>query len=101
VPLGATLIIATMLVASLTAHWGKGIWNTDQGFELPLVYASVAFALAAIGAGDASLDAALKLDVSGLGWALAALGAGLIGGLGAVASGRLASRGKGAQAQGA
>src|SRR4051812_11744841 len=89
VPLGAALVIATMVAASLTAHRGKGIWNQNSGSELPLVYGAIAFALAAIGAGDASLDAALGLDVHGLGWALAALGAGVIGGVAAVASGRL------------
>jgi putative oxidoreductase len=102
VPVASALIIATMVAASLTAHRGKGIWNQDSGFELPLVYGAVAFALTAVGAGDVSLDSALGLDVSGLGWALAALGAGLLGGLGAVASGRLTQRhGGGARALGA
>jgi putative oxidoreductase len=95
VPLAAALLIATMVAASLTAHRDKGVWNQDGGFELPLVYSAVAFTLAAVGAGNASLDSALGLDVSGLGWALAALGAGLAGGLGAVASGKL-SRARGA-----
>src|SRR4051812_48123596 len=95
VPLAAALLIATMVAAALTAHRGKGIWNQDGGSELPLVYAAIAFALSATGAGDASLDSALGLDVSGLGWAFAALGAGLIGGLGAIASGRPAGQGKG------
>jgi putative oxidoreductase len=89
VPVAAALLIATMVAASLTAHRGKGIWNQNSGTELPLVYAGVAFALAAVGAGDVSLDSALGLDIHGLGWALAALAAGVLGGLGAVASGRL------------
>jgi putative oxidoreductase len=89
VPLGAALVITTMVAASLTAHRGKGIWNQNSGSELPLVYAAIAFALAAVGAGDVSLDSALGLDLHGLGWALAALGAGVLGGLGAVASGQL------------
>ena len=101
VPVAAALLIATMLAASLTAHWGKGIWNQDGGIELPLVYGTIAFALSAVGAGSASLDSALGLDVHGLGWALAALGAGLLGGLGAVASGRLVRDRSGTQAQGA
>jgi putative oxidoreductase len=78
-----------MVAASLTAHRGKGIWNQNGGSELPLVYAGIAFALAAVGPGDVSLDSALGLDIHGLGWALAALAAGVLGGLGAVASGRL------------
>ena len=101
VPVAAALIIATMVAASLTAHRGKGLWNHDQGSELPLVYGTIAFALTAIGAGQASLDAALGLDLNGLGWAFGALAAGLAGGLGAVASGRLAHRGHDTQAQGA
>jgi putative oxidoreductase len=38
-PLAALLIASTMLVASLTAHRGKGPWNTNGGWELPLLLA--------------------------------------------------------------
>jgi putative oxidoreductase len=100
VPLAAALLIATMVAASLTAHRGKGIWNQNQGFELPLVYAIIAFALSTIGAGSVSLDSAIGLDVHGLGWGLAAVAAGLLGGLGAIASGRLAHSGGDARPQG-
>jgi putative oxidoreductase len=101
VPLGAALIIAVMVAAALTAHRGKPIWVTEGGAELPLVYGLVVFALAAVGAGDISLDAAFNLDVAGIGWALAALGVGLVGGLGAVVSGRLVGSDAGdPQAQG-
>ena len=89
VPLGAALIVAVMTTATLTAHRGKGLWASDGGFELPLVYAAVAFALAAVGAGDASLDAAFDLDLAGLGWALGAVAVGIAGGLGVVLFGRL------------
>ncbi|MFL5868544.1 MAG: DoxX family protein [Thermoleophilaceae bacterium] len=98
VPVAAALLIATMVAASLTAHRGKGIWNQNQGIELPLVYSVIAFTLSAVGAGSASLDSAIGLDVHGLGWGLAALGAGLLGGAAAVASGRLARSGSDAQA---
>ncbi len=90
-----------MVTAALTAHRGKGIWAQGNGIELPLVYGIVAFALAGVGAGDVSLDSALGFDLAGTGWALAALGAGVVGGLGAIAWGRLATHGSGAQAQGA
>ena len=89
VPFAAALLIATMAAASLTAHRGKGLWNQNSGIELPLVYSVIAFTLSAVGAGSVSLDSALGFDLSGLGWAVAALAAGLLGGLGAVASGRL------------
>ena len=49
------------------------------------------FALAGVGAGNWSIDSALGLDLTGTGWALGALGAGILGGLGAVLSGRLVS----------
>jgi putative oxidoreductase len=101
VPVAAAVLIATMVTAALTAHRGKGIWATNSGIELPLVYGLIAFALAGVGAGEVSLDAALGLDLAGTGWALAALGAGVVGGLGAIGSGRLAHHGSGAQAQGA
>ena len=48
VPLAATLLTATMVAASLTAHRGKPIWSSAGGAELPLVYMAVAFTLAAV-----------------------------------------------------
>ncbi|MBN1528083.1 MAG: DoxX family protein [Thermoleophilaceae bacterium] len=92
-PLAAAAIIATMVTASLTAHRGKGVWSTNGGWELPLVFGTIAFALAGVGAGDVSLDNALGLDVAGTAWALGALGAGLVGGLGAIAAGRIGQHG--------
>jgi putative oxidoreductase len=92
VPLGSALVIAVMVTATIAVHWSNGIWAQNGGFELPLTNIAVAFALAAVGAGDISLDAALDLDLAGTGWALAALGVGVLGGVGAVAQGRLAGR---------
>jgi putative oxidoreductase len=94
-PVGAALVIAVMTTAALTAHRGKGPWAQNGGWELPLLNGTIAFALAGVGVGSASLDAALGIDMRGPGWAFAALGAGLIGGLGVVVSGRLAARGEG------
>jgi putative oxidoreductase len=92
-PVGAALVIAVMTTAALTAHRGKGPFAQNGGWELPLLNAAIAFALAGVGVGAASLDSALGIDMHGPGWALAALGVGLVGGLGAIASGRLAARG--------
>ncbi len=94
VPLGAALIVAAMAAAIATAHAGKGPWVTEGGWELNATYAVAAVALAGAGAGAWSLDSAFGLDVSGTEWALGALAAGLLGGAGAVFSGRLASRGQ-------
>jgi putative oxidoreductase len=97
-PLGAALLTAVMVAAILTVHLPNGVWNTANGYEYNIVLIAAAFALAAVGAGDWSLDSALGLDVAGTGWALAGLGVGLLGGLGAVVSGRTAAaRDAGAQ----
>ena len=83
VPFAAAAIIGVMVVASLTVHLANGIWAQNGGYELPLTNIAIVFALAGAGAGELSLDHALGLDLAGAGWALGALGAGLLGGLGA------------------
>jgi putative oxidoreductase len=90
-PLGAAALIGVMTAAVISVHASKGLWNTGGGFEYNLVLVAAAFALAAVGPGSWSLDSALGLDLAGAGWALAALGAGLLGGLAAVMSGSLQS----------
>jgi putative oxidoreductase len=87
-PLAAAGLIAVMTAAVLTVHLPNGYWNTEKGFEYNLVLIAVAFAIAGIGAGQWSLDGALGLDLAGAGWALAALGAGIIGGAAIVVGGR-------------
>ncbi len=91
-PVAAALITAVMVTAIITVHVRNGVWNSSQGYEYNLVLIAAAFVVAAVGAGAWSLDDVLGLDLSGAGWALAALGAGAIGGVGAVAVGRLAHR---------
>jgi len=88
-PLATVLLTAVMTAAILTVHLRNGVWAGNSGFEYNLVLIAVAFALAAVGAGAWSLDHALGLDVAGTVWALAALGVGVLGGLGAAASSRL------------
>src|SRR3954452_14694535 len=90
-PIGSALIIAVMVAAALTVHLTNGLWATENGIELNLVYAATAVALAGVGAGEISLDNALGLDLTGTGWALGALGVGIVGGVGAVLSGRMAA----------
>jgi putative oxidoreductase len=88
-PLAAAMITAVMLVAVSKVHWAKGVWSQDGGFEYNLVLVIAAFAVTAIGAGDWSLDNVLNLDVAGAGWALAAIGAGILGGIGALVAAKL------------
>ena len=90
-PFAAAALIGVMTAAVITAHLPKGFFVTDGGYEYNVVLIAAVFALAGVGAGEWSLDQALGLDVAGTGWALGALGAGIVGGLGAVASGRLAT----------
>jgi putative oxidoreductase len=88
-PIPAAMLIAVMTAAVIVVHAKNGIWNTERGYEYNLVLATVAFAVVCIGPGSWSIDSALGIDLTGVGWGLAALGAGLIGGIGAVISGHL------------
>ncbi len=87
-PLAAVAIIAVMTAAIVTVHAKNGPWVTQSGYEYNVVLVAVAFALAASGAGSWSLDSALGIDMSGVGWGIAALASGVAGGLIAVAQGR-------------
>jgi putative oxidoreductase len=100
-PLGAALIVAVMTTAIITVHAQKGVWNSDGGFEYNAVLIAVALVLAAVGGGEYALDTALGLGLTGTAWGLGALGAGLLGGIASVVSGRLAGAGHGDPAQAA
>ena len=93
-PLAAVLLIAVMTVAILTVHAKNGPWVTDSGWEYNAVLIAVAFALVGASPGEWSLDDAfgLRLELSGAGPALIALGIGVLGGLGALVAGRGATR---------
>lgn len=79
-PLGPAMIIATMVVAIATVHWAHGVFASNNGVEVPLLYAVAAAALALTGYGAYSIDGALQLS-----WApqviWVALALGVIGGL--------------------
>jgi putative oxidoreductase len=90
-PIGAALIIAVMTAAIMTVHWSNGLWNTNGGFEFNLLVIAVAFAIAGVGSGNWSLDHVLGIDWMSTGWALAALVAGVLGGLVTVLTGRMAA----------
>jgi putative oxidoreductase len=87
-PFAAAALIAVMTAAVITVHAPNGIWNTNRGYEFNLVMVAAAFALAGIGAGAWSLDNAFGFDLHGVLWAVGALVVGVIGGIGAVLSGR-------------
>jgi putative oxidoreductase len=77
-PLAAAGIIGMMASAIVAVHLRNGLWNTNGGIELPLTYATVAAAVVAIGPGTFSLDRALDLDLSGVGYAVGAIGLGCV-----------------------
>jgi putative oxidoreductase len=89
-PLAATALIAVMVAGTLMVTLRNGFFVDNNGYEYNLVVAATLFAVVGVGAGDWSLDSAIGIDVTGTLPALGALGAGVLGGLGAVFSGRLA-----------
>ena len=90
-PIGAALVIAVMTAAVITVHWEKGLFNTEGGYEFNLTLVAAAFALAGVGSGEWSLDNVVDISWNGTGWALIALGAGIVGGVAAVLQGRASS----------
>jgi putative oxidoreductase len=62
-PLGPVSVIAAMGTATAKAHWGKPIWVTSGGAELPVTNIAVATALALAGPGRYSLDRALGIRI--------------------------------------
>jgi putative oxidoreductase len=76
-PVGPTLVLATMIVAAVTVHGRNGLFATTNGIELPLLYGTIAVALAFTGPGAYSVDAALGLTrfwTPPLAWAAVAAG---------------------------
>jgi putative oxidoreductase len=90
-PIAAAALVAQSIVIVARAHWSKGFFNTQGGYEFPLALGLIALALVFLAAGRASLDAAL-----GLAWStevrviLAVVG--IAGGLLALAVPRLAAQ---------
>ncbi len=60
-PFPAAAVAADLVVVTIVAHLPKGFWSTDGGWEFPVPLAAGAFAIALIGNGRYSLDAALGL----------------------------------------
>ena len=88
-PMAAAALIAVMLTAIRTVHLKNGPWNTNGGYEYPVVMIAALLTLAEAGPGRLSLDASLKADRHGAPWLVAALALGVSGSLAAT---RLAKR---------
>lgn len=63
-PFAAMALIGQSVVIVLKAHWTRGFWGRDGGFEFPLSLAAGVVALVGTGPGSASLDAAPGLSYS-------------------------------------
>ncbi len=90
-PLAASALTGTMITAIETVHKKNGPWVTKGGYEYNLVLIAAVLALAEVGPGGLSLDAALGRERSGSMWALGALGAGALGSYAVLQSARSAS----------
>jgi putative oxidoreductase len=78
-PLGPAMIVSVMIVAAATVHWQHGVFASNNGIEVPLLYGVAALTLALTGYGAFSLDAALALTWSEpVIWTV--LGLGIVGG---------------------
>ena len=62
-PIAATALVGSMLVAIIKVHWPNGLWNSDGGYEFPLVMAAAAFSVGLMGPGLLSLDNLLNLPL--------------------------------------
>ncbi len=60
-PVPTFAIAGSMLVAIALVHWPKGFFNTKGGYEFNLAILAAVAALALIGPGADSLDAALRI----------------------------------------
>jgi putative oxidoreductase len=79
-PLAAAAIIGVMTTAVLAVHLRNGVWNSNGGYELPLVYATAATALAFTGPGAYSLDRITGLAIDPVTSGIVALVLGLLAG---------------------
>jgi putative oxidoreductase len=86
-PLAAAGIIGLMLVAITVAHRKNGffIFRPGEGWEYCAFLAVAAFSIATMGAGTASIDHALGLDVEGAWGAVIAAVVGVLGAAGQLA----------------
>jgi putative oxidoreductase len=63
-PLGAAMVVGTMIVAAVSVHAPNGLWATNGGYELPLINAMVGAGLGFTGAGAWSADHAFNIPWS-------------------------------------
>jgi putative oxidoreductase len=88
-PVAAMALIGQSVVIIFKAHWSRGFWGRDGGYEFPLSLVAGVVAIIGTGAGALSLDSALGLDYSVVVRA-ALLAIGVLGGGAAILVSRVA-----------
>ena len=63
-PLAAAALVGQSLVIIFAAHWSRGFFNRDNGYEFPLALVSAVVATLLLGPGAVSLDAAIGFDLA-------------------------------------
>lgn len=76
-PAGCAVIVGTMTAASV-ATAPNGFWAQQGGCEVPSCYGALAAIVGFTGPGPWSLDAALRLNLSGYAWGAGAIVLGLL-----------------------
>src|SRR5439155_24956140 len=71
--LGAAAILGVMLNAMVSVHIRKGMWSSNGGAELALVFSAAAVSLAFTGPGRYSIDRAIGWRDTGWVWGLVAI----------------------------
>jgi putative oxidoreductase len=81
-PIGPALMISVMIVAMIAVHWEHGLFASNNGIEVPLLYIVIAITLALTGYGRYSVDAWLGIaDRWTPAFTAMVLGVGVLGGL--------------------
>lgn len=86
--LAAAVLVGQSLVIIFAAHWARGFFNRDDGYEYPLVLLSGVVATLLLGSGAVSVDAAVGFTLAPEARA-ALLGVGVVGGLASLVVPRL------------
>lgn len=72
-PLAAAGFVGVMLVAGWTVHRPNGFFSVKNGYELNLLFATIAVGVAMVGPGRYSLDWAIGLDLAFRPWTAVAI----------------------------
>lgn len=91
-PAASAAYVGLMTVAAFTDHKGKGFFVFKGGWEYVALVGLVAACLVGLGPGRWSVDSALGLRITGLGWAGAAVGLGIVSGFALLMTARERSR---------